>query len=132
MTYLLDTHILVWWRQDFARLSKAQGDAIARLELERQPAGLSAITLRELANAIQQKRVEIEIPLQDWLLEIATHPLLRVLPITPEIAAESVRLGDDFRRDPADQIIVATARCHHLTLITADDRIRNWGQVRVL
>jgi PIN domain nuclease of toxin-antitoxin system len=43
-----------------------------------------------------------------------------------------VRLGDDFHRDPADQIIVATARCHGLTLITGDDRIRKWGKVRVL
>jgi len=70
--------------------------------------------------------------MQLWLNEVASHPLLKILPITAEIAAESVRLGDDFHRDPADQIIVATARCHDLTLVTADDRIRGWGKVRVL
>jgi PIN domain nuclease of toxin-antitoxin system len=58
--------------------------------------------------------------------------LLTILPLTAKIAAESVRLGDDFPNDPADQIIVATARCHNLTLITADERIRKWGKVRVV
>jgi len=47
-------------------------------------------------------------------------------------SAESVRLGDEFPNDPADQIIVATARCRNLTLITADERIRKWGKVRVV
>ena len=66
------------------------------------------------------------------LEQIESHSLLTILPLTCSIAAESVSLGDDFHRDPADQIIVATARCHDLTLITADDRIRSWGKVRVL
>jgi PIN domain nuclease of toxin-antitoxin system len=56
----------------------------------------------------------------------------QVLPITAKIAAESVRLGDEFPRDPADQIIAATARCHGLTLMTSDKRIRNWGRVPVV
>jgi PIN domain nuclease of toxin-antitoxin system len=46
--------------------------------------------------------------------------------------SESVRLGDEFPNDPADQIIVAAARCHNLTLITADERIRKWGKVRIV
>jgi PIN domain nuclease of toxin-antitoxin system len=58
--------------------------------------------------------------------------LIATLPLTTKIAAESVRLGEDFPNDPADQIIVATARCHNLTLITADERIRKWGKVRVV
>ncbi len=57
---------------------------------------------------------------------------LTSLPLTASIAVESVRLGDDFHRDPADQIIVATARCHGLTLITADERIRKWGKVNLV
>jgi len=46
--------------------------------------------------------------------------------------SEDVSLGDDFPNDHADQIIVATARCHNLTLITADERIRKWGKVRIV
>ena len=69
--------------------------------------GVSAISLRELAKMIQGRRIEVDAPLES-------------------------RLGDDFHRDPADRIIVATARCHDLTLITADERVRRWGKVRVV
>jgi len=80
----------------------------------------------------QRGRVGTKRSLDDMLDEMESHPLIRVVPLSRAIASESVRLGDDFHRDPADRIIVATARCHDLTLVTADDRIRNWGKVRIL
>ena len=130
--YLLDTHILVWWLLDVPRLSKVQARTLDDLQQTNQPAGLSAISLREMAFMIQRGRVSVDASLDAWLESINSHPLLTILPLTAKIAAESVRLGDDFPNDPADQIIVATARCHNLTLITADERIRKWGKVRVV
>ncbi|HWY49324.1 MAG TPA: type II toxin-antitoxin system VapC family toxin [Bryobacteraceae bacterium] len=132
ISYLLDTHILFWWRMDFSRLTRAQAQILDELEEGDQPAGLSAISLRELAQMIHRGRAVVEMQLDAWLDSIESHPLLTILPLTGKIAAESVRLGDDFPNDPADQIIVATARCHNLTLITADERIRKWGKVRVV
>ena len=76
--------------------------------------------------------LEITIPWDAWLEEMESNALLNILPITAAIAAESVRLGDNFPRDPADQIIVATARCHDLRLLTADQSIRGWGKVTVI
>jgi len=70
--------------------------------------------------------------LDTWLDSIEFHPLITILPLTTKIAAETVPLGEDFPRDPADQIIVATARCHGLTLISADENIRKWGRVSVV
>lgn len=73
-----------------------------------------------------------------WLLDpgrlskAQTDPLIQIFPITSKIAAQSVRLRDSFPRDPADQIIAATALCHNLTLITADENIRKSGRVRVV
>ena len=55
--------------------------------------------------------------------------------ITPEIAAESVSLMDDFHGDPADRIIVATAKCYGATLLTRDQKILSWadlGHIRSL
>lgn len=132
ISYLLDTHILFWWRMDFSRFTRAQAQILDELEEGDQPAGLSAISLRELAQMIHRGRAVVEMQLDAWLDSIESHPLLTILPLTAKIAAESVRLGDDFPNDPADQIIVATARCHNLTLITADERIRKWGKVRVV
>jgi PIN domain nuclease of toxin-antitoxin system len=81
---------------------------------------------------MQRGRIAVDMPLDAWLDSIEFQPLITILPLTTKIAAESVRLGDDFPRDPADQIIVATARCHGLTLITADEHIRKWGKVNVV
>jgi PIN domain nuclease of toxin-antitoxin system len=132
ISYLLDTHILVWWLLDVPRLSKLQIGILNELLQTNQPAALSAISLRETAFMLQRGRIEVDASLNVWLNSIESHPLLTILPLTATVAAESVRLGDEFPNDPADQIIVATARCHNLALITADERIRKWGKVRVV
>ena len=132
ISFLLDTHILLWWRTEFHRLSKAQARVLEGLEEQGQPVGLSAISLREFAMMMHRRRISVEMPLDTWMDSIEFHPLITILPLTTKIAAESVRLGDDFPRDPADQIIVATARCHGLTLITSDARIRKWGRVNLV
>jgi PIN domain nuclease of toxin-antitoxin system len=132
ISVLLDTHILVWWLLDVRRLSAAQAHLLRAMEARNEPVGLSAMSLRESAKLIQDGRLEIDASLDAWLDSIEFHPLVTILPLTTKIAAESVRLGEDFPRDPADQIIVATARCHGLTLITADNHIRKWGKVNVV
>jgi PIN domain nuclease of toxin-antitoxin system len=59
-------------------------------------------------------------------------PGLRLLDLTPAIVVESTRLPQPFHKDPADQIIVATARIHDCPLATADDKILNYGHVRTV
>jgi PIN domain nuclease of toxin-antitoxin system len=129
---LLDTHILIWWRLDSRRLSRNQIRLLEDLESRGRPVAISAITLWEMAMLSARGRIGIGEPLDVWLEEIEGHPLLVVLPLTARIAAESVRLGPDFHNDPADQIIVATARLHGLPLMTADARIRGWGKVPIV
>jgi PIN domain nuclease of toxin-antitoxin system len=129
---LIDTHILVWWRTEPRRLSRQQRRVLDDLEAQTGVARISAITLWELAKMVERGRLQIDSPLDLWLAEIEAHPLLSVVPIDARIAAESVNLGADFHRDPADQIIVATARCKALTLVTADERIRRWGKVLIV
>ncbi len=129
---LLDTHILVWWKTAPSQLTKAQASALLEVERGRGQAAISAITLRELAKMAERGLVETPISLDLWLEEIETSPLLSVLPLTARITAESVRLGEGVPKDPADQIIIATARCHGLRLLTADERIRRWGKVPLI
>ena len=129
---LIDTHILIWWRSDPPRLSPRQAHILKDLEAQGRPASISAVSLRELALLGSRGRLEISAPWDLWLEELADHPMFDILPLTPRIAAESVRLGPDFPKDPADQIIAATARCHGLPLLTADAHIRRWGGVRII
>ena len=132
LSFLLDTHILVWWRLDSSRLSASQARALEELERRGGRVSISSITLWELAKMAELGRLEVSVTLDAWLEEIETDPLLMVLPLTARIAAESIRLGSGFHKDPADQIIVATARCHGLRLMTADDRIHRWGKVPLM
>ena len=71
-------------------------------------------------------------PWELWLRAAASSPLLQVLPLTVDVAIESEQLGESFPPDPADRLIVATARVHDLTLITSDRPIRKSGAVRTL
>ena len=132
ISILLDTHIVVWWRSSPERLSSDQAHALKSLERRNDSAAISAVTLRELATLGQRGRLEVDIPWDAWLLDFENDARFAVLPLTPSIAIESVRLGADFPRDPADQIIVATARCHGLRLLTADEGIRRWGKVPLI
>jgi len=126
---LLDTHILIWWRLGGGQLTRPQAQLLAELEKRGESAFISAITLWELGKMVEHGRLQIGQPLDLWLEEIENHPFITVVPITSRIVAESVALGEDFHKDPADQIIVATARCLGLRLITADERIHRWGKV---
>ena len=130
---LLDTHILLWWRQaETQRMKRSQVLALQSAERRGVPVSISAITLRELAQAADRGRIAVRVPIEDWLSEIESHPLIEVLPLTARIAAASVQLPEGFHPDPADQIIVATALVYGLRLLTMDDRIRTWGKVRLL
>ncbi len=60
------------------------------------------------------------------------YPGIRLLDLTPQIAIESTQLPGEFHRDPADQIIVATARIHDCLLLTVDDKIINYPHVKLL
>ena len=80
----------------------------------------------------ERGRVIPPLPLDLWLAEIEHDPAIVVFPLSGRIAYESVRLGEDLHSDLADRLIVATARCHALQLVTSDRRIRRWGGVAVL
>jgi PIN domain nuclease of toxin-antitoxin system len=64
--------------------------------------------------------------------QAVAYPGIALLPLTPTIAIESTKLPGTFHRDPADQIIVATARIHDVPLLTMDRRIMDYPHVRTL
>jgi PIN domain nuclease of toxin-antitoxin system len=129
---LLDTHILLWWRSRPVKLSRRQRDELLRCERASDTIAISGISLWEIANLAQKGRIEIPTPVDLWLARLEDDPMITILPITARVAAESARLTGSFHKDPADRLIVATALCHGLRLMTADARIRKWGGVPVL
>jgi PIN domain nuclease of toxin-antitoxin system len=87
--------------------------------------GVSAISVWEVAKLVEYNRLKLPCPLGDWFDEALNYPGIRLVELSPEIAIESTRLPGEFHRDPADQIIVATARIYDCQLVTSDSKILN-------
>jgi PIN domain nuclease of toxin-antitoxin system len=131
MTYLLDTHVLLWWLEDRRRLVSPHRRVIGKADPGR-PLGISDISLWEIAVLHELRRIRLTLPLGDWLEKATAQPLIQRHGISPAIAAEVASLPATFHRDPVDRIIVATARVLGATLLTSDERIAESGIVRTL
>jgi PIN domain nuclease of toxin-antitoxin system len=124
---VLDTHAWIWWVDGDERLTLAQRDAITAEEASL--IGVSAISCWEVAKLVELGRVALSCSLEEWLDQALSYPGVQLIAMTPEIAIESTRLPGDFHRDPADQIIVATARVHGCSLVTSDEKILKYPHV---
>ena len=122
MSALLDTHVLLWWLDDRDRLSAAQREIINGVN-NKAPLLVSDISLWEVAMLHSLGRIRLLIPLREWLDKAAAPPLVQRYGISPAIAAEVAALPASFHRDPADRILVATARVLGAALLTQDRRI---------
>ena len=122
MKALLDTHVLIWWLNDRRRLSLAQQEVVGSAQPD-EPLLVSDISLWEVATLHGLGRIRLALPLREWLDKAVAPPLVQRHGISPAIAAEVAALPDSFHRDPADRILVATARVLGATLLTQDRRI---------
>jgi PIN domain nuclease of toxin-antitoxin system len=129
MPTLLDTHAWVWWVTGDRRLTTS-----ARRLIERARATgslmLSLISVWEVAKKVEKGQLVLDRPLDDWLDLAGSRPDLNLAELTRPILVESCQLPQPFHGDPADQLIVATARDRAATIVTRDERIRTYPHVR--
>jgi len=90
------------------------------------------VSALEIARLVWSGDMILRIPLDEWAEKSLADLRADALPVTPKIAVEAYRLPEPFHRDPADRQIVACARLHELTVVTADDRILGWKHVTSL
>jgi PIN domain nuclease of toxin-antitoxin system len=123
---LLDTHVFIFWVNGSARLLE---ETRTRIEAEPDALGVSAITLWEIAMLVQLGRLELTLPIEIWLEQALAYPKVVVVPLSPAIVVESARLPAPFHKDPADEIIVATARVLSAPLVTYDGKMLSYPHV---
>jgi PIN domain nuclease of toxin-antitoxin system len=123
---LLDTHIWLWLVQGNSRLRSPARGAISRAATAGR-LRIAAITVWEIALLSSRKRVVLGKPLARWVDDALAASGVGVEPLSPRIAVESCELPDGLHGDPADRIIVATARLADLVLITRDRRILDYA-----
>lgn len=127
---LLDTHIWVWYVTDSPRLTAHQWQTLEARKTE--GLGVSVISCWEVAKLVERDRLDLDRPVQEWIAQALALPEILLVDLTPQIAVASTQLPGTFHRDPADQILVATARMYDVDLLTADRRIAEYEHVRVV
>lgn len=127
---VLDTHIWVWWIHNDAQLTNKLREIIQ--SHEGGGLGVSVFSCWEVAKLVELKRLILHCSIDEWLDTAIHYPGIQLLALTPEIIIESTRLPGEFHRDPADQIIVATARIHDCPLLTVDEKILTYPHVKLL
>lgn len=123
---LLDTHVWLWLVAGSADLSTE-----ARHRIEKAAAAgalrIAAISLWEIALLASHGRIVLGKSIGLWLEEALADPGPAIDPLSPQVATESYALPQVFHRDPADRLIVATARVASATLMTRDRRILDYA-----
>lgn len=126
LSLLLDTHVLVWLAEGSNQLPKASQRS---LESAARKGGLavSAISFWEVAMLCQRGRISLAKPVAAWREQVLGTAPIREIPITGDIGIESVTLPGSLHGDPADRIIIATARLCTLRLATRDRQLHAYG-----
>jgi len=127
MNLLLDTHVLVWAESLDDRL----GPQTRALLLD--PANtlfVSPISTLELSRLIALSRLQLRKSLQDWFTSARRHLAFQDAPFSHSAAIDSYQLPAAFHKDPADRMLVATARELGCPLLTADDLILGYSHVQ--
>ncbi|MFZ2959148.1 MAG: type II toxin-antitoxin system VapC family toxin [Candidatus Ozemobacteraceae bacterium] len=127
---VLDTHVWFWLMNGEERLKKNKHHPLSFINQasERMNLLVSAISVWEISMLEAKGRVRFETGCLKWVKEALSAPGIQLLPLTPEIAIESTRLPGIFHGDPADHILVASARLLNADLVTADEKIHAYAK----
>lgn len=123
---VLDTHAWIWVVAGDRTLS---GEARSAIETAAAAGAVlvPAIVVWELAMLEARGRITLAKPCPEWVDDALAAPGFALAPLSPDVAVESVRLPQPFHDDPADRLIVATARVAGAALVTRDRRILDYG-----
>src|ERR1700761_39631 len=127
MHLLLDTHVLIWLLNDSDKISASIYSQIERAA-EQDLLFVSAITPWEIAMLVAKGRLGLTRDVGNWIDEALGLPGIHLEPLSPEIAVASTRLPWNVHPDPADRILLATARSLDATLISADEQMLGYAR----
>ena len=125
---ILDTHIWVNW---IVRGEAALPPAMAEAMQKEDRLAVSAISCFEVAMLASRGKLELPLPVNEWLQEALGQSGVESLPVSCEIANRSVSLAE-IHRDPADRIIIATALVHDAKLASIDAVFPNYPELQLL
>ena len=131
MNYVTDTHALVFFATGkAARMSRKCAQIFRRAEQQRDRVHVPVVCFFELAMLLERGRVKSSLLFADWHDRVAQFPALPIEPLVWEDVREARGLA--VLVDPFDRLIAGTPIRLDASLITGDERIRAFGQVRTI
>ncbi|NOY84975.1 MAG: type II toxin-antitoxin system VapC family toxin [Nitrospirae bacterium] len=124
---LLDTHVWIWLLNGNDQLISKTCLSVINQSVQSSNIRVSAISIWELGMLESKGRIHIPTNCLDWVNKALEAPGILLAPMSPKIAIESSRLPGKFHGDPADRLIVSTARILDATLMTRDKEIISYG-----
>ncbi|MDT9233563.1 type II toxin-antitoxin system VapC family toxin [Limnospira sp. PMC 917.15] len=124
---VLDTHIWIWWVDENPKLSPQNQEIIQTHQTS--GLGISIISCWEVAKLVEKNRLSFSCSVHEWLELALSYPGVQILELSLPIILQSTQLSG-FHSDPADQIIVATAKVYDTFLLTQDQKILNYSEVK--
>jgi PIN domain nuclease of toxin-antitoxin system len=128
---VLDTHAWLWWISNPEKLSTTARKAIDHAMAD-ELVHISSISAWETAMLVKKGRLQLTMDAEDWIARTEALPFVKFVPVNNSIAVRSTQLPGPLHDDPADRIIVATTLSLGGVLVTKDDRIREYPQVKTL
>ncbi|MCA9407236.1 MAG: type II toxin-antitoxin system VapC family toxin [Candidatus Omnitrophica bacterium] len=121
--YLLDTHMWLWLMNGDKQLKSSEVLKKLNQAADSSYIYVSVISVWEIGMLEAKKRIILPVNCYQWINQALKAPGISLMNLTPEIALDSTRLPNDFHGDPADRMIVATAKSLGATLVTQDRHI---------
>ena len=127
--FLLDTHVWIWLMNGDPALRSSPALAAIEQAATRAQVGVAAISVWEVGMLESKGRIVLPMDAALWVEKALHAPGIRFHHLTADIALQSTRLPGKFHGDPADRMLVATARCQNCILVSRDRRIRDYGKL---
>ena len=123
MKLVLDTCAVLWSVADPDRLSD---HARELMTLATSEILVSPISCAEIACGVERGKLLLDRHWRKWFRYFVQENEWQLIPIGLDIIEEAYSLPGSFHADPADRIIVATARWSSATIVTGDHKILDY------
>lgn len=123
---LIDTQVLLWFTEGDTRLGQ-RARLLVTEKWKSEQLGISAMSLWEIGMLLEKRRIALSVPLSAYVQRLVDVEKLMVVPIDRSIASESGQLPAGLPGDPGDRLIAATARVLACPLLTADNKLLDYG-----